>query len=415
MREVKSALIVCVDRDNDLGRKINVQGPIVGRQKNLNIAAKLALADPGESDANSIFAAVKKYDEVKGHFANVEVVTLTGHSKKGFESDRMINEQLDAVLEKFPADGIILVTDGAEDDSTIPILQGRVRIISKELVIVKQAKEVESTYYTIKEALKDPAIARIVFLMPGVVVLLWGVLSILDMEVVLFQAILFVVGIYLVLRGTGLEEIIAGGIKSATRSFSLQRVSFPAYLAALLLLIFGVLSAVGEVMSGENLNIFTQAGAASRQAIDFATIAALAFIIGRAIDALHFKKAFYLRRYFMYAVAALVLWFIVDSGRQVIAGEAHADLIWFSTNVLFAFVFALAAYYVSGVLDVRKKVTKLLIGLPVYNRDGTWLGKVENVAPAKNTIDYRDIKSKDVIALKKKQFVLREGRVLVVG
>lgn len=415
MREVKSVLVVCIDRDNDLGRKINVQGPIVGRAKNLNTAAKLALADPGESDANSIFAAVKKYDEVKPHFANAEVVTLTGHSKKGFESDRAIDEQLDAVLEKFPADGIILVTDGAEDDLTIPILQGRARIISKELVIVKQAKEVESAYYTIKEALKDPSIARIVFLMPGVVVLLWGVLSMLKMEVVLFQAILFVVGIYLVLRGTGLEEVIAGGIQSATRSFSLQRMSFPAYLAALLLLAIGAYSAYIEMTSSGYANIMVQGATASKQIIDFSAIAAISFVVGRSIDALHFKKAFYLRKYFLYAVSALVLWFIIDSGRQVIAGAEQADIFWFSKNVLFAFIFALAAYYISGVLDVRKKVTKLLIGLPVYNRDGTWLGKVENVAPSKNTIDYRDIKSKDIIALKKKQFVLREGRVLVVG
>ena len=57
-------LVICVDRDNDLGKKAGVKGPVIGREKNLEAASKLALADPTESDANSIFAAVKKYDEV---------------------------------------------------------------------------------------------------------------------------------------------------------------------------------------------------------------------------------------------------------------------------------------------------------------------------------------------------------------
>ncbi|MBU0662005.1 MAG: DUF373 family protein [Candidatus Diapherotrites archaeon] len=413
MRDMKNILVVCIDRDNDLGKKAGVHGPVIGRQKNLNSAAKLALADPGESDVNAIFAAVKKFDEVKGQFANCEVVTLTGHSKTGFESDRRINEQLDIVLDKFPADGFILVTDGAEDDSTIPVLQGRAPIISTEQVVIKQAREVESTYYTIKEVLRDPAIARIVFLIPGIVILLWGMLFFLQMERLFFQAISLVVGIYLILKGTGLEEWIAGSIGSITRAMSLQRVSFPFYLMTLLLFGFGLQAAYNEIVNPENITILAQAARASEQIINFAALAAGSFIVGRGIDALHFKKAFFIRRYFMYGVATFVLWSIVNSGRLVVVEEL--DIIGFSVNVLFAFVVALVAYFASGVLDVRKKITKLLIGLPVYDREGAWLGKVENVSRAKNTIEYRNIRSKEVVALRKKQFVLREGRVLVVG
>ena len=83
--KTKSVLVVCVDRDDDFGRKAGIEGPIIGKKANLNAAAKLALADPEDSDSNTVFAAVKKMQEAKKLYANVEVVTLTGAGK--FEID----------------------------------------------------------------------------------------------------------------------------------------------------------------------------------------------------------------------------------------------------------------------------------------------------------------------------------------
>ena len=219
-KKYDSVLVLSVDRDNDFGKKADVQGPIIGRKDNLNAAAKLALADPNDSDANTVFAAVKKYDEIRQEFKNVQIATLTGAGKIGFESDRRINEQLDSVLENFPADAIVLVTDGAEDDQVLPILQSRAPVISKETVIIKQAKEMESAYYSLKEALGDPDIARIVFLIPGIVILLWGVLIYLEQEMLFFLGMISVIGIFFILKGTGLEAKIAKGINSFIKSIS---------------------------------------------------------------------------------------------------------------------------------------------------------------------------------------------------
>ena len=36
-------IILCVDRDNDLGRKAGVEGPIIGREKNLEAATSFCL------------------------------------------------------------------------------------------------------------------------------------------------------------------------------------------------------------------------------------------------------------------------------------------------------------------------------------------------------------------------------------
>ena len=86
---MKGILILSVDRDNDLFEKAKISGPIIGREANLNAANKLALADPQDTDANAIFQAVKKYDEL-GKDYEVQIVTLTGNKKLGYEADKTI-------------------------------------------------------------------------------------------------------------------------------------------------------------------------------------------------------------------------------------------------------------------------------------------------------------------------------------
>ncbi len=410
MAKYDNILIVCVDRDNDLGRKTGIQGPVIGRKNNLNAAAKLALADPGESDANSMFGAIKKFDEVKKQVKNAEIVTLTGVEKTGFESDRKINEQLDSVLENFPADGIVFISDGSEDEQVIPIIQSKVPVISTQVIIVKQAKEVESTYYSIMEALKDPGIARIVFLVPGLIILLWGTLFFLDLERLFIQSMSMILGIYLILKGTGLEDSIARTSGSILRAISLQKMSFPFYIAFMLFFLIGIYASYISFVQTTSDDLVIKSSLAVEQFLNFITLSGIFFIFARSIDAIQLKKAFYIRRYFLSGTAIVLLWFILDTTRKVLIGEPYAGIEFFMTNTLITFLVAFLAYRASNVLEIRNKITKLLIGLPVYDKQGRWIGKVEKVQKEKN-IHYKNIKTKEVIELAKNNFILKEGKI----
>ena len=415
MAQYKSVLVVSVDRDDDLGRKTGIPGPVMGRKACLHAAAKLALADPGETDANAIFAAVKKFDEIKTEFENVEVAVLTGHSKASFESDKRVNEELDAAMEKFPADAFVLVTDGAEDDQVIPILQSRAPIFSKEVVIVRQAQAVESTYYTIKEALKDPVLGTIVFGIPGIILVLYAVLFFLGQDKLFFQTISFILGMYLILKGTGLEEKIAGLVSNIVKGISLQRTSFPFYLAMLFVFGFGLIQAYMAYYDPESvkMDLVQRLIEPVSSIVLFTAISSLCYIVGRAVDAIHLKKAYRLRSYFLSTVFVFIIWFIIESGKSVVIGEADLNL--FLGSILFSFVLALGSFRVATVLDVRRKITKLLVGLPVYSTDGRWVGKVEKVQGKEQVIEYKDIKSKKLVALQKNQFTLRGDRVLLTS
>jgi len=96
-------LVVCVDRDDDLGRKADVSGPVVGRDAVLAAAMKLGCADPEDADTNAMFAAVRLLDEIRRMGDPCEVVVLTGSPKVGVLSDRRVAEQFDKVLAEHPA------------------------------------------------------------------------------------------------------------------------------------------------------------------------------------------------------------------------------------------------------------------------------------------------------------------------
>ena len=90
-------LVLTVDRDNDLGIKTSIRGPVVGRRQVLTAALKLGIADPEESDTNAILGALSQHDALLENGADedeVEVAILTGDEKVGVRSDRAIAAQL---------------------------------------------------------------------------------------------------------------------------------------------------------------------------------------------------------------------------------------------------------------------------------------------------------------------------------
>ncbi|HID72329.1 TPA: DUF373 family protein, partial [Candidatus Micrarchaeota archaeon] len=159
-------LVLCIDRDNDLYEKAKVSGPLIGRKKNLDGALKLAIADPEDPDSNAIFYSIKVFEQMKKDGHEVEVVTLTGDKNMGFKADKEISSQLDKIVRELNPVSCVLISDGASDEEIIPIIKSRLKIDSTKIVFIKQAKELEKTYFVLIEKLKDPYYARTVVGIP---------------------------------------------------------------------------------------------------------------------------------------------------------------------------------------------------------------------------------------------------------
>ncbi|WP_243681106.1 DUF373 family protein [Vulcanisaeta souniana] len=59
---VRRVIVLCVDRDNDVGERLGVPTPIIGRGNVLKVATEYILRYPDDSDANAMFGAVQLYD-----------------------------------------------------------------------------------------------------------------------------------------------------------------------------------------------------------------------------------------------------------------------------------------------------------------------------------------------------------------
>ncbi|MCS7137855.1 MAG: DUF373 family protein [Candidatus Caldarchaeum sp.] len=181
--ETGRLLVIAVDRDDDLGQKTGLKGPVFGREACLEAAVKLALADPEDPDANAIFYAVKTYDELKKREENLEVgvVILTGSPKEGLEADIRVFNQLREVLEKFPAQRCVFVSDGETDAIVAPIISSQLGIVSVQRVAVRQSQTVEQSWLILGKYLRlgltDPRYAKFILGIPGGFIALSAVLS----------------------------------------------------------------------------------------------------------------------------------------------------------------------------------------------------------------------------------------------
>ena len=218
-QKAERLLILCVDRDNDIGRKTGVRTPIIGKEENMDSALRLIIADPEEADANAMFEAVRVYDSLgkdETSHDSYEIATIAGSEVGGVTADRKLVSELSDVLERFHADGLILVTDGYADEDIMPLVQSRVPVTSVRRVVVKHSESIEETAEVFSRYLRmlmeDPRYSRIALGLPGILLISLGILAFLNVyvqfDVYTWTGIvgLIIVGSFLLGKGYELDK-----------------------------------------------------------------------------------------------------------------------------------------------------------------------------------------------------------------
>ncbi len=341
--EHKKILIICIDRDADILQKVGAKGPIVGRENVMDIAVRLGLADPTDTDTNTLFESLKLYDNFKKEGKDIEIVTLVGSPDVGVTSDMEISRQLTKVLGKWKADGAIVVTDGAEDEFILPIIQSKLDVISLSRVIVRQSEKLESTYYMIKEFLfdmvNDPKLSRLIIGLPGIAAVLY----------VLFpqygwRLIVGVLGVFLVIKGFALEDPIQKGIDEFKSSFIAGKISFFTYAVSALLGIVGVWQGYNEVLkigdSYTNLYLLDATPHFIAGSIDLLTYAAIVALIGKSIDAISEGQSVW--KYISLTVFTVAMWLILGAVSQFLLGQI--DYVKFAVSVVIGLILSILLY-----------------------------------------------------------------------
>jgi putative membrane protein len=170
-------LVLCVDRDDDLGTKAGINGPVIGRDENLKATIALGLADPEEADTNTLLSGLQLYDDLLKRGMEAEIATISGDSRVGFRSDLILSNQLENVLEVVKPDRAILVSDGVEDEAIYPIVASRIKIDSVRRVFVKQSPSIEGTYNMVVKTLRDEKMRRRWIVPLSMILIIWGLVS----------------------------------------------------------------------------------------------------------------------------------------------------------------------------------------------------------------------------------------------
>ncbi len=262
-KKPERTLILCVDRDDDLGMKAGIKTPILGRKDNVNAAASLALRDPEEPDANAMFEAVRIYDNLKKgakeQEEEYEVATIAGSDLGGVGADRQLVAELTEVLSGFQATDVILVTDGYTDEAVLPLIESRVPVTSVRRIVMKHSKSIEETAALFTRYLKilteNPRYSRILLGLPGILFIILGVLWVLEWLQYAGIAFLIVLGAFLFVRGFRLDKATLNFYKWVREysppPYSVQIAGFSAVAGILLILVGGYLggTAVADALS----------------------------------------------------------------------------------------------------------------------------------------------------------------------
>lgn len=245
-------LILAIDFDDDVG-SVGIKTPIVGYEQFSKSAFNFAKAKPEDSDVNVLFEAIKTYEELRDEGKNVEIALISGDSRGGHKAGFKLRNQLLSLIEKINPSGAIIVTDGAEDETVIPIVQSLLPIYSNKVVVVEQMRGVEETYILLgrylKKIIEEPRFAKIFIGWPGFIVLIITILSYLNLAREAIFTLFILVGLFMIFKGFNMEKIFTPLLASPV-----MRVSF---ILSLAVYFFATILTYTLVVGVRELDLYT--------------------------------------------------------------------------------------------------------------------------------------------------------------
>ncbi|ATW88490.1 putative membrane protein [Halohasta litchfieldiae] len=290
-------LVLCVDLDDDVGRKTGLSTPVVGSEAVREAAVALATVDPEDSDVNVMFQGLSTYEALREEGTEeVEVAVVTGVEGNDVRANRTVGEEVDTTLASLQTGEevrAIIITDGAQDESVVPVIRSRMPIDGVRRVVVRQAQNLESMYYTIKQVLADPETRGTILVPLGILLLIYPLVVIAGIFDVAGAVVLgllsALVGLYSLFRGLGLEDSIDTTVDRLRNGLYAGRATLITYIVAFALIIVGGVQGVSMVetvdsTTGPSLEIVTAGAAFVHGAIQWFAAAGITSSLGQVTD-----------------------------------------------------------------------------------------------------------------------------------
>lgn len=318
-------LVLVVDRDDDLGEKTGIKSPVIGRDKVLDAAVKLAIADPEDTDSNAMFAGIKLSEKL-----NAETAVVCGSKNVGISSDLKIAEQLDEISSKMKPESVVVVTDGSEDEFILPLIYSRFKVDGVHRVVVKQSSTIESTYFLIKKMLSEPKIARITLVPLGIILIFYSLSLLFYKPEVGIGIIILFLGVYFLAKSYGLDRSLETYGSAVKRSLAEGRFSFILYIVSAMFLVVGIAFGI----NAESFLDFII------KCISWFTFSGIFAVFARSLDAV--SEGLSARKYFPYFFFTVSLGLIVWGTANFLK---HKIIEEFFTSIVLALIVAASGIY----------------------------------------------------------------------
>ncbi len=226
----RKPLIVVIDIDNDI-LDAGIETPVIGFEEVLDSAIRFALLKPEDSDTNALFEGLSLYKRLQEEGYNPEIVVLAGHKTDLLEAQRKIRSELKEVVSSInePVE-FYLVMDSEYDLMVIESIRDLGPVAGVKRVLVEQHLGIEASYMLLarylKKAFLDPRFSKYTLGIPGALLALGTLLSLVGYGSIVFRLLAFLLGLVMIIRGFNLELYISRTFKALYTQHGLILVSY---------------------------------------------------------------------------------------------------------------------------------------------------------------------------------------------
>nr|WP_233739913.1 DUF373 family protein [Halovenus carboxidivorans] len=271
-------MVVCLYRGPALSES---SPPYVGREAVERLVTSAGIEDPEDSRVNCLLEGLRVARDLDE--STVAVVTAATDSVAG---DREIAGQIDQLVTEYDPESAVVVVDSAEDERLVPLVESRVPVDAVDRVVVRQARDIESTYYLLKQFLGDEELRKTVLVPVGIALLVFpALLAVFQSPALSLGSIAAVLGVFLLYKGLRIDDLLATLSERIRDSLYSGQVSLVTYVVGAGLALAGAfVGALGVSALGTDTGELILATRFVHDAIPWLTGAALIASAGRLLD-----------------------------------------------------------------------------------------------------------------------------------
>ncbi len=282
-----TTLVICIDRSGAIGRATNVPMPVAGWEAVRSLVTDAGLSDPEDASVNCLLESLRVARDLRDEREESVVAVVSAESETAVGADRSIASQLDDLVDRYDPRAAIIVVDSAEDERVLPIVESRIPVDSVDRVVVRQAHDIESTYYLLKQFLADEQLRSTILVPFGVALLLLPALFYWFSAGTAVAGVAGLLGAALLYKGLAIDRIVAGMPERVREALYAGQVSIVTYVVAGGLTLvggfFGVLSASAL---GPDATRLVETMEFTYAAVPWFAVAGVTAAVGRLLDEL---------------------------------------------------------------------------------------------------------------------------------